>query len=254
MLELARHWLRLPEGNPPLPAGDPRSVRVWNPGQGYLGYRRLGFAASALPALAGVIGMAGGGVALLSQTPRDMPPLLGLLLAGALLLGGLWTILGLGFGWFVIRLELDMLRYTLTDRAMRLRRGVVKLEEVTFSYANVQNVQLVQGPIQRWFGIGDLIVETAGGGGAQTPQQAAAQGHRGLIKGVSQPDALRDVIVERVRAYRGAGLGDRGDARARRPARARPASTLASPEACALLREIRDGLAALPQRPFSAQS
>lgn len=247
MLELARHWLVLPEGNPPLPAGDPKSVRTWNPGEGYLGYRRLAFLFSAVPALLGAFGMAVGGVVLLTEGARDMPPLLSKLLAAGLFVGSVWAVLGLVFGWCVIRLELDMLRYTLTDRAMRLRRGVVKLEEVTFSYANVQNVQLVQGPLQRWYGIGDLIVETAGGGGAVNPQQAAAQGHRGLIKGVSRPEQLRDVIVERVRAFRGAGLGDRGDARARRRAAPPPrATSLAGPEACALLRQIRDGLAALP--------
>ena len=56
-----------------------------------------------------------------------------------------------------------MLRYTLTDRALRLRRGVMRVEEVTLSYVNIQNVKFVQGPLQRYFGIGDpeLLIDEA---------------------------------------------------------------------------------------------
>ena len=242
MLTLARHWLVLPEGNPALPAGDPRSVKVWNPGEGYLGYRMLGFWLSSLGALGGVLGSAAGGLALLATQPRDLPGPVATLMGVGLLLLSLGLLLGVLFGWAVVHLELDMLRYTFTDRAMRLRRGVLKLEEVTLSYANVQNVQLVQGPVQRWFGIGDLLVDTAGGGAQAANPQQVALGHRGLIKGVGDPERLRDFIIERVRAFRGAGLGD-AEAH-RKPTRA-AAGGLASPQACALLREIRAGLAAI---------
>ena len=42
-IRLARRWLKLPEGNPTIPAGDPGSVKVWNPAEGYLRYTLLGF-------------------------------------------------------------------------------------------------------------------------------------------------------------------------------------------------------------------
>lgn len=234
-LRLARAVLKLPEGNPKVPAGDPASVLVWNPGAGYLGYRLIGWFFGAAFTVAVVIGAAVGAGALRREV--DAPWVPGATAAGVVLIAA-WGLLGNAWQLACIRLELDMLRYTLTDRAMRLRRGVRDVREVTISYANVQNVRYAQGPIQRAFGIADLVVDVAGGGGAvEHQQQLPAQLHQGRIVGISDPEALRDLILQRVRAIRGAGLGDDHE-------EGPPSSSLDSEAGRALLVEIRDGLAA----------
>lgn len=239
-VELARTWFRLPAGDPALP-GDPRRQVTWNPGRGYLHYSLLGFFASSILSLPLALALVGGGlVSVAADAPRGGALLVGL----ALGFGGAVMLLSTAVRFAIIYLELDMLRYTLTDQAIRLRRGVVNVQEVTLSYVNVQNVRFVQGPLQRYFGIADLLVETAGGGGLLAAQQQQQQqvAHRGLIKGVSEPQKLRDLILERVRQAKGSGLGDaHDDAADERPA---SAASLSSPAALALLKEIRDGLAA----------
>lgn len=58
--------------------------------------------------------------------------------------------------------------YVITDRAARLRHGLLVIHEQTLTLANVQRVELHQGPLQRWLGLCDLHVHTAGGGGEAT--------------------------------------------------------------------------------------
>lgn len=244
-IELARGWLKLPAGDPVLP-GDPQRRISWNPGQGYLRYALVGLAASSVVSVPFALLLIAAGVTSLVAPAGDAGRSAGAVTGFVLTGGGGAILLSMALRYAVIRLELDMLRYTLTDQALRLRRGVVEVEEVTLSYVNVQNVRFVQGPLQRYFGIADLLVETAGGGASTAAQPHAQQqvaSHRGLIKGVSEPEKLRDLILDRVREAKGSGLGDsHEDHEDERPAAAE--TSLASPEALALLRAIRDELAA----------
>lgn len=261
--DLARERvLKLPAGNPPLPHGDPSKVETWNPDEGYLRYRLLGFFIGVVPGLLTGLGALSVGVLLLSSPEtlmglsRELERDLGKAGTGwltflglAAIAFGLFTFGSLVFQYVVLHLELDMLRYTLTDEALRLRRGVVQVDEVTLSFANIQNVKFNQGPVQRYFGIGDLIVETAGGGGFNPQAGAAgAQGmthHQGLIKGISDPERMRDTIQARVRRFKGSGLGaEVQDAEAEPEQSEGGGADFSSPEAAALLREIRDALAA----------
>ena len=248
--------LKLPLGNPPLPHGDPSKVETWNPGEGYLRYRLLGFFLGAIPGLLTTLLCGVAGVLLVvspetlagvsDQVARDMAEASPVALGALGVLGVLFSLFMIGsliFQYVVLHLELDMLRYTLTDEALRLRRGVVHVEEVTLSFANIQNVKFSQGPVQRYFGIGDLVVETAGGGGT-IPQPGAAGpvlNHQGLIKGISDPERLRDTIQARVRRFKGSGVG--GEVQDLESPDA-PPSDFSGPEASALLVEIRDALAA----------
>ena len=65
----------------------------------------------------------------------------------------------------VVRLEYEKRWYLVTDRSLRVREGVVTVREMTVNFANIQNIAISQGPVQRVLGIADLRVETAGGGG-----------------------------------------------------------------------------------------
>jgi membrane protein YdbS with pleckstrin-like domain len=110
--------------------------------------------------------------------------------------------------YVAIHLQYDTTWYIMTGRSMRLRRGVWSVVEVTITYENIQNVRIQQGPVQRLFGFSTLVVETAGGGGHAGPHGAHASGHQGLIDGVADAAALKEMIMARARASRGTGLGD----------------------------------------------
>ncbi len=138
-----------------------------------------------------------------------------------------------------IHLRYDTTWYIFSDRSMRIRRGIWTIHETTITFENIQNVKVEQGPVQRFYGIANVIVQTAGGGG-QSHQKggAASQSHAGLIEGVADAERIRDMIMARVRKSRSAGLGDEDI----RPERLQSAWTR---EHIAALREIRDALSKL---------
>lgn len=97
----------------------------------------------------------------------------------------------------------------MSDRSLRIRRGIWSIHETTITYENIQNVKIQQGPLQRWFDIADVIIETAGGGGSQ-PGQAASSAHCGLIEGVQNATAIREKLMIKIGQSKTAGLGDEG--------------------------------------------
>jgi membrane protein YdbS with pleckstrin-like domain len=113
--------------------------------------------------------------------------------------------------YFLIRIDYDMRFYVLTDRSLRIRRGAWTVEESTYTFANVQNITLHQGPLERWLDITHLQVETAGGSAPKGGGDAAeALNHQGRLDGIdpATASALRDRILRHIRDYRDAGLGD----------------------------------------------
>ena len=60
--------------------------------------------------------------------------------------------------------------YVLTDRCLRIQEGLWTFREQTFTLANIQNLDVRQNPLQRLFGLSDLVVRTAGGGDAHAEQ------------------------------------------------------------------------------------
>ena len=108
-------------------------------------------------------------------------------------------------------LDWEMRWYIVTDRSLRIREGVWKVSEMTLTFANVQEVSIRQGPIERLFGIANLRVRTAGGGGQVNPQDPHSEeksGHIGYFRGVDNAAVIRDLILERLKRLRDAGLGD----------------------------------------------
>lgn len=146
-------------------------------------------------------------------------------------------------GYVAIHLRYDTTWYVLTRRSLRIRRGIWTIHETTITFENVQNVSVSQGPLERMFGVANVLVETAGGGGgaAQAQGGQAMQTHRGLIEGIANAAEIRDMLMEQLRRSRTAGLGDETEAK---PA-ARPKTAAWSPAHLAVLGEIRDAAARL---------
>lgn len=132
----------------------------------------------------------------------------------------------------LVRLEYEQRWYIVTDRSLRIRSGIVSLRESTMSFANLQQVTVTQGPLQRLLGIADVQVRSAGGGSADHHEKGEADDsmHVGIFHGVENAVEIRDLILERLRQYRAAGLGDPDDHHDSGPAplRASPGDTLAA--------------------------
>jgi membrane protein YdbS with pleckstrin-like domain len=120
------------------------------------------------------------------------------------------------------RLEYEMRWYIVTDRSLRIREGILGVREMTLTFANVQNIAVHQGPLQRLLGISDVVVRTAGGGSSEPSSHGGhsskASMHEGRLRAVDNAEAVRDLILERLRRFRDSGLGDPDDHRHGAPA------------------------------------
>ena len=222
-------FFRVPDKPPTLPVREGDHLEVFRPATGFLAYLKLWFwIVCVLIDLAIVVGWF---VLLVFVWWLAL-----ILLLPALAIAIIPDILA----YVGIHLRYDTTWYVMTDRSLRIRRGVWTIHETTITFENVQNLKVTQGPVQRYFGIAQLMVETAGsggGGGGDGSQQGAAAANRGIIEGVADAQRLRDMILPRVRRSRSAGLGDEDEEQ--------PAKAGWTAEHVAALREIRNELAAL---------
>jgi membrane protein YdbS with pleckstrin-like domain len=202
-LRALERWLRVPPPPEP-PAGSAESVRRFRAAPGYFRYRVLGWVAKQLGAGWGLVV----GLTVIQNVP-EFPFSFLLLYAEAVGVAGF--VLQLPFTFYLLRLDYHYRWYLVTDRSLRIREGVVQVREQTMSFANVQNLSTEQGPLQRLFGIADLKVRTAGGGGRSEGEHGETKKkdlHLGYFRGVDDAEGIRDLILARLRGLRDAGLGD----------------------------------------------
>src|SRR4051812_11768507 len=90
------------------------------------------------------------------------------------------------FSLAVVRLTFEKRWYLVTDRSLRVREGVLSIREMTVNFANIQNISVSQGPLQRGLGISDLRLDTAGGGrGSRSRRQQGSQKlHPAFLRGI----------------------------------------------------------------------
>jgi membrane protein YdbS with pleckstrin-like domain len=218
---------RVPPHPPTLPAAG-ESVRSLRPAPGYLRYLQFFFWVLLIP---------GDVIPIAAWVAIAIPfPALGVVLAVPFLV---LMVAPDVIAYIAIHLRYDTTWYVLTDRSMRIRRGIWIIHETTISFVNVQNVEVLQGPVQRFFGIADVIVLTAGGGGGQQKGEASASSgaHVGMLQGLDDAGAVRDLILDRVKRTRSTGLGDE---RFAPPAAAGTIVPVLSPMHLAVLREISE--------------
>jgi uncharacterized membrane protein YdbT with pleckstrin-like domain len=112
------------------------------------------------------------------------------------------------FGLAVVRLTFEKRWYLVTDRSLRVREGVISIREMTVNFANIQNISISQGPLQRILGISDLRVDTAGGGGGSPSEKGSQNLHTAWFRGIENATDVRGIIQDRLRHLRDSGLGD----------------------------------------------
>lgn len=111
--------------------------------------------------------------------------------------------------YVALHLRYDTMWYVMNERSIRIRRGIWIIQETTITFENIQNVTVTQGPVQRWFGVATVVIQTAGGGGVVNPKHGGGgMTHMGLIEGVADAPRLRDLFLAKMKVSRGAGLGD----------------------------------------------
>ncbi len=219
-------WFRVPKEPPWLPVGPDDAVETFQPAPGFLRYLKFWFWLGLLPLDVAIF------IGWIILTVF-VPWLGAVLFPVALILAVVPDIIV----YVALHLRYDTTWYVMTRRSLRIRRGVWVIREVTITFENVQNIRVSQGPVQRHFGIADVVVETAGAG--SNPRQQGFQiTNEGLIEGIHDPEHLRGLIMARLRQSRAVGLGDE-------EVESHPAHTW-TPRHVAVLREIRDALAAIP--------
>ncbi len=140
--------------------------------------------------------------------------------------------------YIAIHLRYDTTWYLISDRSLRIRRGIWKIHETTITFENIQNIRLQQGPLQRWFGFSNLIVETAGGGGHAA---AGGTGHLGIFEGLDNAAEIREAMLLKLRKCKTAGLNDESQEKDRHSANA----IMLGKQDVELLRKMRDLTAAI---------
>lgn len=190
-------WFRVPRDPPSLPVAPGEQLERRRPSVGFLQYLKFQFW---IALVAIDVALTAGWIVLIVVWP-----LMGLLITP---LACAIIIVPDIIAYVAIHLRYDTTWYVLTDRSLRIRRGVWTIQETTITFENIQNISVRQGPLQRWFGISDLVVETAGGGGGAAEKGVPASSHVGLMEGISDAAELRDAMLVRLRQSRHAGLGD----------------------------------------------
>jgi len=81
--------------------------------------------------------------------------------------------------------------YRLDNEEMSWKRGVWFRQTGIVPYNRITNVDIVQGPLMRFYKISDLKIQTAGYSGQKNSEIS--------IKGVDNPEEIRDIILDYVR-------------------------------------------------------
>lgn len=206
--KLSERWLRIPP-EPEAPPGDESTARVFRAAPRYLRYLRvlwgirngimlIAFCIPLTIAVSVMVLDRQGGFA-------TVVGILGLLVLGFLIIKALFSLA-------MVQLDFEKRWYIVTNRSLRIREGVMTVREITFTFANIQNLSVTQGPVQRLLGIADLKVETAGGGSvAGQHQHPGLNLHTAYFRGIDNAEEVKQLVADRMRGLRDSGLGDHDD-------------------------------------------
>ena len=177
----------------PTPPQEPMGVSHdqvlrFNAAPAYLKYRLIGWVIATC-----VIGLGGLIMNIILFVSGEAAAIVVALILDIFMLGLIFWI------YFVVRIDYDMRTYIVTDRSLRIREGAWMVREMTLTFANIQNVKVSQGPLERAFGIKNLEVETAGGGGQQPGNQGNPFSfHTGYLRGIENAEEIREMIRKRM--------------------------------------------------------
>jgi membrane protein YdbS with pleckstrin-like domain len=188
---------------PHVPEGASGSVRVFNAGRNYFVWRLILWGiANAVIALILLVAFG------FSFIPK-LPPVVRTIWLSLEAVAVAVFVVSIPVTYFLQRLNYEMRWYIVTDRSLRIRSGVVWLQEMTMTFANVQGIRVNANPIERLLGLANVEVQSAGGGGTDHSHGMPSSGHVAKFEGVDNAAVIRDLIVERLRVYHDSGLGEK---------------------------------------------
>jgi len=198
--------LRVPP-EPSPPAGHSGSLRVFRAAPGFYRYTLLKWSIAQLGAVLGIL-VSFTGFSFLDHADglAEFMKFVPILVIEAFGVGLL--IVQAAVGFVFLRLNYELRWYMVSDRALRIREGIFRVREQTMTVANIQNMAIRQGPLQKLFGISDLEVRTAGGGSGGEETKKSMDPHLGSLRGLDNAEEVRDLIWESLRQQRDSGLGD----------------------------------------------
>ena len=226
--------LRVP-AEPTPPAGSPESVRTFRASRKFYYLMLIRWGLAQLATVTGLVIFLA--VDLSANLGKGSVPLR-MLEAIALVS----FLVQLPFTFLFVRFDYELRWYIVTDRSLRIRYGLLSVREMTMAFANIQQITIRQGPLQRLLGIADLEVRTAGGGDSQAAdfhggrKGVGHSGHLGFFRGVENSAEIRDLILARLRQWRDTGLGDPDEAHA--PEVAGPEASFSGGDALAVAKLV----------------
>jgi membrane protein YdbS with pleckstrin-like domain len=221
-------FMRVPK-EPQPPDGSAGSIRVFRSGRNYYRWRLTVWLAANLGVLAPLTIL----VFIVSKAIRFAP-------VGRFAGEALAVLLVIGFlasascTFLQQRLNYELRWYIVTDRCLRVRSGIMNVHEITTTFANIQEVRLSSGPLQKVLGLADVEVHSAGGGSGK-----GSSGHVARFEGVDNAPEIRDFVLARLRQYRGSGLGEKD---ATRPADSGQGAVAAAQSVLGEVRALRTTL------------
>jgi membrane protein YdbS with pleckstrin-like domain len=267
--ELVLRLLKVPP-QPQAPAGSPGSIQIFRASRSYFQLKLVEWGFKQVATAIGIIifvivvSAAGGQLSAdmlpIDKLPVDMAglrmavekaqkhwPLTMLLLQVVELISIAGFIIQIPFTLALVRLDYLMRFYIVTDRSLRIRDGIRHVREMTMTYANIQEITIRQGPLQRLLGFADLRVRSAGGGAlpevgsGEEETEGKRSMHLAYFRGVDNAEEIRGVIRSHLSKLRDGGLGDPDDLPAEAVSEPAEATTGPSPTAAAemLLAEAR---------------
>ena len=91
---------------------------------------------------------------------------------------------------FYLLAYIKTLRYQLSEHDLRLDSGVFWKKKKVIPLHKITNANTLQGPLERWFGLGHLNVHTAGHGASTSPE--------GRLVGLEEFERIKEEIVQKV--------------------------------------------------------
>lgn len=127
---------------------------------------------------------------------------------GSLLLGPFFF-----FALIPLYFRYHTLRYEFDDEGVSMRWGILFRREIHLTFARIQDIHLTSNVVERWLGLGRVLVQTASGSSKAEM----------TIEGLKDFEAVRDFLYSRMRGMRQEAAGGTGGG-AHRPA-ATPGTT-----------------------------
>ena len=194
-------WMLVPP-TPHPPEGSAESVRIFRSGPNYYKWRIAMWLLANMAAAGGLFI----GYLIWARVARTLPHWGQLIFYAFEALAIAGFLASLPFTFLQQHLNFQLRWYIVTDRSLRIRSGIWSIQELTTTFANIQEIRVSAGPLQKLLGLADVEVHSAGGGGGG--RAGKESGHIARFEGVDNANEIRDVIVDRLRQYRDSGLGE----------------------------------------------